>query len=169
MDPEGFVEKKLEKMNESLKLAPPNVTWTKASNHAACRKLQRTAFMSLNLVSSLIGLHGYHVAAVEKLEIAVVTLSETGHQAAEIVVLAEQQARNQAQSIPIPLANQSQARQQILPQTLQDPIASANLQGSTSMPPVLPSMTGLNSAHCLQYWSNFWFAEYFWNISEYSE
>ncbi|KAK1307498.1 Mediator of RNA polymerase II transcription subunit 15a [Acorus calamus] len=55
----------------------------------------------------------------------------------------KQQARNQAQSIPIPLANQSQARQQILPQTLQNPIASANVQGSTSMPPVLPSMTGL--------------------------
>ncbi|KAK1261454.1 Mediator of RNA polymerase II transcription subunit 15a [Acorus gramineus] len=55
----------------------------------------------------------------------------------------QQQARNQAQSIPIPLANQSQARQQILPQALQNPIASANVQGSTGMPPVLPSMTGL--------------------------
>ncbi|KAF3795777.1 Mediator of RNA polymerase II transcription subunit 15a [Nymphaea thermarum] len=55
-----------------------------------------------------------------------------------------QQARNQGQ--PLPLASQSQARQQILAQNLQNSIAPGTVQSTSNLPPTLSSMSGISQA-----------------------
>ncbi|XP_042951247.1 mediator of RNA polymerase II transcription subunit 15a-like isoform X3 [Carya illinoinensis] len=56
----------------------------------------------------------------------------------------QNQVHNQGQSLPIPL--QSQARQQLLSQNIQNNVPSAGVQSSTSLPSTLPTVSGLNQA-----------------------
>ncbi|GMH05088.1 hypothetical protein Nepgr_006928 [Nepenthes gracilis] len=56
------------------------------------------------------------------------------------------QVHNPTQSLSIPMApnqSQAQARQQLLAQTIQNNIASAGMQTSVSLPPSLPTVSGL--------------------------
>ncbi|KAE7997281.1 hypothetical protein FH972_001928 [Carpinus fangiana] len=55
------------------------------------------------------------------------------------------QVHSQGQSLPTPLStSQSQARQQMLSQNIQNSIATAGVQSSASLPSALPPVSGLN-------------------------
>ncbi|KAK5830929.1 hypothetical protein PVK06_014724 [Gossypium arboreum] len=57
----------------------------------------------------------------------------------------QNQVHSQGQSIPIPLqSNQSQARQQLLPQSVPNNMASAGVQSSAGLQPGMPPVSGLS-------------------------
>uniref|UniRef100_A0A2P2MQJ5 Transcription cofactor n=1 Tax=Rhizophora mucronata TaxID=61149 RepID=A0A2P2MQJ5_RHIMU len=57
------------------------------------------------------------------------------------------QVNNQGQSIPIPLpANQSQGRQQLLSQNMQNNMTSSGVQSSAGLPSALSTVSGLNQS-----------------------
>ncbi|KAF6175348.1 hypothetical protein GIB67_021853 [Kingdonia uniflora] len=58
------------------------------------------------------------------------------------------QVRNQGQP-PVPLPNQSQGRQQLLSQSMQNTIAPAGVQSSSGLMSALPSVTGLSQPSML--------------------
>ncbi|KAJ7962802.1 mediator of RNA polymerase II transcription subunit 15a-like [Quillaja saponaria] len=55
----------------------------------------------------------------------------------------QSQVHNQGQSLPIPLANQSHSRQQLLPQNIQNSMTSAGVQNSAGLPSRMQSLSGL--------------------------
>ncbi|KAJ0075132.1 hypothetical protein Patl1_34635 [Pistacia atlantica] len=59
----------------------------------------------------------------------------------------QNQVHNQGQSLPIPMsANQSQPRQQLLSQNIQNNMPSSGVPGSSGLPSALPSVSSLSQA-----------------------